>query len=57
MPAKVHSLHWIAHPGLRRAVLDYLEVENKEIDRVLEILSERGPFKKGGGDARTADRS
>ena len=57
MPAKVHSLHWIAHPGLRRAVLDYLEIENKEIDRVLQILSERGPFKKGGGDARTADGS
>ena len=47
MPVKVHSLHWIAHPGFRRAVLEYLQVENQEIDRVLEVLSSRGPYRKG----------
>ena len=44
---KVHSLHWIAHPGFRRAVLEYLQVENQEIDHVLEALSSRGPYRKG----------
>ena len=47
MPVKVHSLHWIAHPGFRRAVLEYLQVENQEIDHVLEVLSGRGPYRKG----------
>ncbi len=47
MPVQINSLHWIAHPGFRRAVLEYLQVENREIDRVMELLSERSPFRKG----------
>ena len=52
MPVKIHSLHWIAHPGFRKAVLEYLEVENQEVSRVLEILSGHGPFRKGNDDAK-----
>ena len=46
MPVKVHSLHWIADPGFRRAVLEYLQAEGREVDREIEILSEMGPFRK-----------
>ena len=53
MPVKVHSLHWIANAAFRRAVLEYLEVENQEIDRVLDFLSNRGPFRKGNNNATT----
>ena len=52
MPVKIHSLHWIAHPAFRKAVLEYLEVENQEVSRVLEVLSGLGPFRKGNDDAK-----
>jgi len=43
-----HSAHWIAHPGLRRAVDDYLDAERAEIAHVSDVLSEHTPYKKGG---------
>ena len=46
MPVRVHSLHWIADPGLRQAVLEYLRAEGREVDREIEILAEMGPFRK-----------
>jgi predicted N-acyltransferase len=48
MPVTTHSAHWIAHPGLRRAVADYLRREREEVAMIGEILEERGPFRKGG---------
>ena len=47
-PVTTHSAHWIAHPGLRRAVDDYLDAERAEIAHVSEVLSEHTPYKKGG---------
>ncbi|HEX2017852.1 MAG TPA: GNAT family N-acetyltransferase [Aurantimonas sp.] len=47
-PVTTHSAHWIGHPGLRRAVEDYLESEREEVARVSEILGEHTPYKKGG---------
>jgi predicted N-acyltransferase len=47
LPVTTHSAHYIAHPGLRRAVADYLEREREDVERVGHILTEHGPFKKG----------
>ncbi len=48
MPVATHSAHWIAHPGLRRAVADYLVRERREVEQMAEILAEHGPFRKDG---------
>ncbi len=47
MPVTTHSLHYIVHEGLRRAVADYLERERQEVSRVSEVLADHGPFRKG----------
>jgi len=45
-PVTTRSAHHIAHPGLRRAVADYLERERREVEAVGEYLDEHGPFKR-----------
>lgn len=45
-PATTHSAHWIAHPGLRRAIEDYLDHERAEVARVGEVLGGHTPYKK-----------
>jgi predicted N-acyltransferase len=47
VPIPVQSAHYIAHPGLRRAVADYLEHERREVARMGAYLQEHGPFRKG----------
>lgn len=47
MPVTTHSAHYIAHPGLRRAVADYLVRERHEVEEIGEILGEHSPFRKG----------
>jgi predicted N-acyltransferase len=42
-----HSAHYIDHPGLRRAVADYLERERRDVAHIGQVLSEHGPFRKG----------
>ena len=46
-PVITRSAHWIAHPGLRDAIADYLERERDAVDREQDYLHERTPFKKG----------
>ena len=46
LPAPTYSAHYIAHPGLRRAVDDYLEREREAVAEHIEELAEHGPFKK-----------
>ena len=41
-----YSAHWIAHPGLRAAVADYLERERIAVDQDLDYLQDRTPFRK-----------
>ncbi len=48
LPVPTHSAHWIAHPGLRRAVADYLEAERAAVDEDIETLTDLGPFRSGG---------
>ena len=47
MPVKTHSAHWLAHPAFASAVENYLEREGAGIERYLEHLEERSPFRQG----------
>jgi predicted N-acyltransferase len=47
LPVTTHSMHYIAHPGLRNAIADYLEREREDVDAMTEYLSEHSPFRKG----------
>lgn len=46
VPAPTYSAHWIAHPGLRRAVSQYLDAETPAIAEEAEMLAEHAPFRK-----------
>ncbi|WP_290496226.1 GNAT family N-acetyltransferase [Hyphomonas sp. UBA4494] len=45
-PVTTYSTHWIAHPGLRHAIADYLEREREAVESDMDYLAERTPFKK-----------
>jgi uncharacterized protein len=45
VPVKTHSLHHLAHPGLSRAVAEYLEHERRAIDENQQALAEHTPFR------------
>ena len=47
-PVTMHSAHYIAHPGLRRAIADYLERERREVAHMSDYLEEHTPFRKDG---------
>jgi predicted N-acyltransferase len=47
-PVTTRSAHWIEHPGLRRAVADYLVQERREVASAGEYLAQHGPFRKDG---------
>ena len=50
LPVPTYSAHWIAHPGLRRAVAEFLSRERPAMLREMEALSTLSPFKGGGGE-------
>ena len=45
LPVETHSLHWIADPGFRRAVADFVERERAAVGEEMDWLSERSPFR------------
>ena len=45
VPEKTYSLHHLAHPGLSRAVAEYLEHERAAIDENQQQLGEHTPFR------------
>jgi uncharacterized protein len=51
VPQTTYSAHYIADPGLRRAIADYLKRERAYVAEVGRELSEAGPFRKGGDEA------
>ena len=51
LPVETHSLHWIADPGFRAAVADYLERERLAVGEEIEVLTAYGPFRRSGSDA------
>jgi predicted N-acyltransferase len=46
LPQTTYSLHYLAHPALRRAVAAFLEQERRAVAEEAKILTEMGPFKK-----------
>jgi uncharacterized protein len=46
LPTPVHSLHWIADPGFRKAVAHYLDQERRAVDEEIEVLTAYGPFRR-----------
>lgn len=46
LPVPTYSAHYIAHPGLRRAVAEYLETERAAVAENMELLAEHGPYKR-----------
>ncbi len=46
-PVTTHSAHYIAHPGLRRAIADYLERERREVADTGEYFEDHLPFRHG----------
>ena len=45
-PTTTYSAHWIADPGFRRAVADYLKTERRQVARDGVALAEYLPFKE-----------
>lgn len=45
-PVTTHSAHYIAHPGLRHAVEDYLAQERREVEEVGKWLDDALPFRR-----------
>ncbi len=46
VPSETYSAHWIAHPGLRRAVADFLVEERAERQAQIEALAAYAPFRE-----------
>ena len=46
VPVKTYSLHHFAHPGLSRAVAEYLEQERNAVDHNQQLLAEHTPFRE-----------
>ena len=47
LPVTTHSAHYIPHPGLRRAISDYLDHERQDVAHAGEYLTEHSPFRRG----------
>ena len=51
LPRTTYSAHFIADPGFRRAIDDYLKRERAYVAEAGRELAELGPFRKGGDEA------
>jgi hypothetical protein len=51
-PVATYSAHWIADPGFRRAVADYLRRERRQVARESAELEEYLPFKGEEGSGQ-----
>jgi len=49
LPQPTHSLHWIADPGFRKAVEEFVERETEAVGEDIESLTSMGPFRRGPG--------
>ncbi len=45
-PIATHSAHYLAHPGLRGAVEDYLKRERHAVEYEINVLGKHTPFRK-----------
>ena len=46
LPSETYSAHYIADPGLRRAVADYLKRERREVAREIALLMQESPYRR-----------
>ncbi|SHN85411.1 GNAT family N-acetyltransferase [Bradyrhizobium erythrophlei] len=51
LPQTTYSAHFIADPGLRHAIKDYLKRERAYVAEMGRELTEAGPFRKSDGDS------
>ncbi|MCY1126711.1 GNAT family N-acetyltransferase [Frigidibacter sp. RF13] len=47
LPVPTYSLHWLADPGLARAVERYLKAEREAVGQEIAALADLGPFRAG----------
>jgi predicted N-acyltransferase len=47
LPAICHSAHVAAHPGLDRAIAEFVSQEGSYVEREQELLAQSTPFKRG----------
>ncbi|WP_168210660.1 GNAT family N-acetyltransferase [Persicimonas caeni] len=47
MPTPTYSAHWVRHPGLARAIADFIAQEKWEVERQIEAMREDSPYKDG----------
>ncbi len=45
LPVATHSVHWIAHEGLREAIRAFLDRETPRVVEEIELLAGYGPFR------------
>ena len=45
LPVETYSAHYIADPGLRRAVADYLKRERRAVSREIALLAAESPYR------------
>ena len=50
LPVETYSAHYIADPGLRRAVADYLKRERLAVSREIALLCAESPYRNKSGD-------
>ena len=46
LPRKTFSLHFLSHPGLQRAVANYLDAERRGVDEQQQALAAHSPFRQ-----------
>jgi hypothetical protein len=44
LPRRTHSAHWIRHPGLARAVVDYIDLEAQQVAAEVRAGLASSPF-------------
>jgi len=47
VPTTTRSVHWLAHPALRRAVADFLAREQQAVEYHMNELGDHAPYKQG----------
>ncbi len=50
VPKPTYSAHWIAHPGLRRAIGEYLDAERPAVEAEMAELATYSPYRRGEED-------
>jgi predicted N-acyltransferase len=57
-PVRTYSAHWIANPGFRSAIDQFLKRERRAVDREIAALAEHMPFRKTeAGHSASIDRA